>query len=159
MFPSPDHPELCDHHAQQELRTLDRAPILPLAAELLSISGEDIDPGRSRGRTGRKSQTTITDFRSAAAINAVLGNALVQLADGRLDPRRAAILTYMAQNLMQTLRKVGWEKIDSSPTPNLEQALRATLRASVSKSDAQKFIRQLYGAALNEGGPSSLKLK
>jgi len=138
MFRSHDHSELCDHHAQQELRALDRVPVLPLAAELLG---------------------PLKDLRSAAAINAVLGNALVLLADGRLDSRRAAILTYMAQNLMQTLKKVGWEKIDSSPTPNLEQALRATLRASVSKSEAQKLIRQLYGAALSEGGPSSLKLK
>jgi len=138
MFRSPDHPEFCDHHAQKEVRALDRAPVLPLAAQILG---------------------PLQDLRSAAAINATLANAYVQLADGRLDPRRAGMLTYMSQVLMQTLNKVGWEQIVRSPAPNLEKALKATLRTSVSKSKAEKLIRQLYAAALDEGGPASLQIK
>ncbi len=136
MFRSPDHPELCDHHAQQELRDLDHAPVLPLAAELLG---------------------PLTDLRSAAAINATVANAYVQLADGRLDPRRAAILTYMSQILLQTLSKIGWEETRRSPAPNLEKALKVTVKASVSKSGAEKLIRRFYAAALEEAGPAVLK--
>ena len=138
MFRSPDHPELCDHHAQKELRALDHAPVLPLAAEILG---------------------PLRDLRSAAAINATLANAYVQLADGRLDPRRAGMLTYMSQALMQTLNKVSWEKINRSPSPNLEKALKAGLKASVPKSEAEKLVRRLYAAALDEAGPDSLQIK
>lgn len=137
MLRSPDHPDLCDHHAHLELKSLDRTPTLPLAAQLLG---------------------PVHDLRSAAAINAVMGNAFVQLADGRLDPRRAAILTYMAQLIMQTLKKVGWEKIDRSPTPDLEKALQARLKAPISKSSADKLIRTIYSAALQEAGPAALRL-
>ena len=137
MFRSADHPDLCDHHAQKELRSLDRAVILPLAAQLLG---------------------PLKDFRSAAAINAAVGNAFVQLADGRLDPRRAAVLAYMAQLLFQTLRKVSWEEVDSSPSPNLERALKATIKATLSKSEAEKIAGQIFCSALDEGGPAALNL-
>jgi hypothetical protein len=135
MFRSADHPEFCDHHAQQELKALDRAAVLPLAAKLLG---------------------PLQDFRSAAAINSALGNAFVQLADGRLDPRRAAVLTYMAQLMFQTLHKLGWEQVDRSPSPNLQKALTSTLKTAVSKSDADKLISQIYSAALSEAGASFL---
>lgn len=55
---------------------------------------------------------------------------------------------------MQTISKVSWEKIDRSPTPHLEKALKATLKTSVSKSDAHKLIRRLSAAALDEAGPA-----
>ncbi len=149
MFRSPDHPELCHHHAEQEVRALDRIPVLPLAADLLSVSGQDIDP-----ETGRKSKGAITDFRTAAAINAALGNLFVQLADGRIDPRRAAVLGYLGQLLHQTLKRIGWEQHQDRPSPNLQAYLAAILKSARPRTRADKRTHQALSAVVFAHDPA-----
>ena len=106
MFRHADHPDFCFHHAEQELKALGSVATVPLAAELLG---------------------PIQDFRTGAAINTALGNVWVQLAEGRIDPRRASVLTYIAQQMQQGLHRVGWEMIDRQPTASLQAALSAIL--------------------------------
>lgn len=132
MFRAADHPELCHHHARQQLRALERTPLEPLAAEILG---------------------PIRDFRTAAAINAALGNMFVQLADGRLDARRAAVLTYMAQLMHQTLKRVGWEQIDRQPAPNLQAALATVLKAAKPKTKADKRAHAALSAVVLSHDP------
>jgi hypothetical protein len=136
MLRTPNHPEFCHHHAQQQLRALDRTPVEPLAAEILG---------------------PVREFRTAAAINAALGNIFVQLADGRLDPRRAAVLTYIAQGMFQTLKRVGWEQIERNPSPELQTALSAILKARMPGEEAARTAQDMPGSAADSGdpGPSS----
>jgi hypothetical protein len=133
MFCAPDHPDLCHHHAQRELRALDSVPPEPVAAQVLG---------------------PVRDFRTAAAINSALGNLFVELADGRIDPRRASVLTYMAQTLQQTLKRVGWEQIDRQPTANLQAALSAVLKAAKPRTRADKRTHQALSAVVSSHDPS-----
>jgi hypothetical protein len=60
--------------------------------------------------------TGISDFRSATAINHVLGNLTGLLIDGRIDYRRAVVLAYMCQLLLQSInmaKREGWN--DDTP--------------------------------------------
>jgi hypothetical protein len=123
MLRAPNHPEFCHHHAQQQLRALERTPVEPLAAEILG---------------------PLRDFRSAAAINTALANIFVQLADGRLDPRRAAVLTYIAQAMQQTLKPLGWEQIKRDPAPELRAALTAMLKVHKTNPKAAKFAQEVF---------------
>jgi hypothetical protein len=45
----------------------------------------------------------ITDLRSPAAVNHVLANLTIYLADGRIDPRTTVVLAYLCQLLLQTI--------------------------------------------------------
>jgi hypothetical protein len=129
MLRAPNHPEFCHHHAQQQLRALERTPVEPLAAEILG---------------------PLRDFRSAAAINAALGNMFVLLADGRLDARRAAVLTYVARSMQQTLKRVGWEQIDRDPAPELRAALTAMLKVRKTNPKAAKFAEEVFSRCQRE---------
>jgi len=134
MFRSSDHPDLCHHHAVRELRSLDQATLEPLAAEILG---------------------PIRDFRSAAAINAAVANMFVLLADGRLDTKRAAVLTYMAQFLNQTLKQVSWEQIDRQPSDNLRAALSAILKRAKPSHPVDKRIHAALSAAVLKSDPGN----
>jgi hypothetical protein len=133
MLRASNHPEFCHHHAQQQLRALDRTPVEPLAAEILG---------------------PVREFRTGAAINAALGNMFVQLADGRLDPRRAAVLTYIAQLMHQTLKRVGWEQIERNPSPELQTALSALLKARKPRKEAAGIAEASSSPALDPSEPS-----
>ena len=106
MFRHADHPDFCSHHAEQELKALGSVGTVPLAAELLG---------------------PVQDFRTHAAINSVLGNLWVQLAEGRIDPRRASVLSHLGRVIHQTVKPLGWEMIDRQPTASLQAALSAIL--------------------------------
>jgi len=106
MFRHSDHPGFCSHHAEQELRALGDLSITPLAAELLG---------------------PIQDFRTGTAVNAALGNLWVQLAEGRIDTRRASVLAYIAQQIQQGLNCVDLESIEEQPSASLQAALSARL--------------------------------
>jgi hypothetical protein len=133
MFRSSGHPDLCDHHAQKELRALDRVLPDPVAAQVLG---------------------PVRDFRTAAAINSALGNLFVELADGRIDPRRAAVLGYLAQLLHQTLKRVAWEQIERKPTANLQAALSAVLKAAKPATREAKRTHQALSAVVLSHDPA-----
>ena len=118
MFRSPNHPEFCHHHAEQELRALDLAGTKPLAAELLG---------------------PIRDFRTATSLNAALGNLWVQLAEGRIDPRRASVLGFLSQLIQQTQKPVGWESIDRQPSPSLRTARSVALSVPIPAANPDKI--------------------
>jgi hypothetical protein len=105
MLCAKDHPELCHHHAQMELRALERSVANPLAREILG---------------------SLTDLRSGAALNQALGNLFVLRADGRVSARRSGSLTYIAQLLLQSLAAIrnDWR---GTPAPSAKSALTATL--------------------------------
>jgi hypothetical protein len=136
MLRASNHPEFCHHHAQQQLRALKCTPLEPLAAEIVG---------------------PLRDLRSAAALNSALANAFVQLADGRLDTRRASALTNMAQVIFQTLKPVGWEQIDRDPAPELRAALTTMLKLPKSNTKAAKFAQEVFNRFKSkaESGSSS----
>ncbi|HUJ39796.1 MAG TPA: hypothetical protein VLW54_04560 [Candidatus Acidoferrales bacterium] len=127
MLRDPAHPDLCYHHAERELRSLAPGELEPLAAEILG---------------------PIRDFRSAAAINVALGNLFVQLADGRLDVRRAAVLTYIAQSIQHTVKSLAMESVDSDPNPGLRAALSAILRTAKPRCRSDKCIHNALSAVV-----------
>ncbi len=79
MLVSADHPTLCATHAARLQKAKDSENV---AKELL---GE------------------IIDLNNAVDINVVLSRLFTMLAEGRITPRRAAVLTYMANLLLRTL--------------------------------------------------------
>jgi len=120
MFRHADHPDFCTHHAEQELKALGDISVTPLAAELLG---------------------PIQDFRTGTAVNAALGNLWIQLADGRIDTRRASVLAYIGRQLQQGLKRVALEESWRDPSPSLQAALSAILRAPKLKSRSAKPIK------------------
>jgi len=107
MLIGKDHPEFCAHHAQQELRALERSVARPLAREILG---------------------TLTDMRSGAAVNHAMANLFVLSADGRVSSRRMAGLGYLGQLLLQSLAAIkdDWH---GDQAPSIKQARAATLVA------------------------------
>jgi len=80
---------LCPTHARQALRPLEASR--DLSQELLG---------------------PISDFRTAAAINHALGRIFVLLAANRISSNQAAVLTYVCQLMLQSLKRVKLELID-----------------------------------------------
>jgi len=116
MLIGKDHPELCGHHAQQELRSLERAVAKPLAHQILG---------------------TLTDMRSGTAVNHAMANLFILSADGRVSPRRMASLGYIGQLLLQSLAAMrqDWR---GTPPPSVKQAQNATLIAPLSQPDDEE---------------------
>src|SRR5208282_3055791 len=114
MLIGKDHPELCSHHAQQELRSLERSVAQPLARQILG---------------------TLTDLRSGTAVNHALANLFILSADGRVSARRSSNLTYIAQLLVQSLAAIRHFDWRGDPAPSVKQAKGATLIASLSPPD------------------------
>jgi hypothetical protein len=59
----------------------------------------------------------VTDLRSATSVNHVLGNLTTLLADGRMDYRKAVVLAYLCQLLLQTINMAKDERWDAGPAP------------------------------------------
>jgi len=117
MLCGKDHPELCSHHAQQELRSLERAVAQPLAREIL----------------GR-----LTDMRSGAAVNHAMANLFVLSADGRVSSRRMAGLGYIGQLLLQSLAAIKQDDWRGDPAPSVKQAHAAKLIAPLPSLDSEE---------------------
>ncbi len=54
----------------------------------------------------------VTSYKSAGDLNKVLANLLVLVAQNRISPRRAAVVTYVTNQLLQTLTAMRREKKD-----------------------------------------------
>ena len=89
------HVTLCGTHLEAQQRRLRVAPV-PTVHDAL---------------------TGISDLRSATSINHLLGNLTTLVADGRIDVRRALVLTYLAQLLLQTAKTAKHERWDDNPPP------------------------------------------
>jgi hypothetical protein len=97
MARSSDHAGLCSFHARREQRAPSRptsdssgVPIPALQPLTLSIP---------------------RDFRSAAAINHFIGKLVIEVSHDRVDTRKAAVLGYLCQLLLQSvtgLRRESW---------------------------------------------------
>jgi hypothetical protein len=57
----------------------------------------------------------VTDLRSATAVNHVLGNLTALLTDNRIDYRKALVLGYLCQLLLQTISLAKEERWDDDP--------------------------------------------
>ncbi len=124
------HPALCPHHARKALAT----SYSPLTA---AAAGPSFPTSNIQSPTSDVSSALlgpVQDFRSAASINHVLAKLLVLLATDRIPPRNAAVLAYICQLLLQSLKEVKHElwNIQHSPndnSPEMNQALNQILNA------------------------------
>lgn len=113
MLIAKDHPELCSHHAQMELRALEKSVAKPLAREILG---------------------TLTDLRSGVALNHALANTFILSADGRISGSRANSLAYLGQLLLQSLGAIrnDWRETFA---PSAKKASSATLTTPLPESN------------------------
>ncbi|HYL63219.1 MAG TPA: hypothetical protein VE077_11420 [Candidatus Methylomirabilis sp.] len=86
MLRSPAHSSFCAFHARQERQLLESQRL-----------GDEI------------SASLHGDFLTATDINHVLGKLFIAVAQGRVPPRRAAILTYLGQVMLSSLAHVKQE--------------------------------------------------
>ena len=77
------------------------------------------------------------------------------MADGRIDPRRAAVLGYLGQLLHQTLKRIGWEQHQDRPSPNLQAYLAAILKSARPKNRADKRTHQALSSLFCGKEPTS----
>ena len=103
LLRSDTHPALCYFHARKTQLAADRERVI---ADLTSLSG---------------------GFQTANDVNHVLGNLFALLAERRIPPRDAAILAYIGQLLLQTLKGVKWEIQQARGCDAFEAILRAAL--------------------------------
>ena len=94
------HVTLCGTHLEAQQRRLRREP---------ARHAHDLLDG-------------VSDLRSATSVNHVLGNLTALLTDNRIDYRKAAVLAYLCQLLLQSISIAKQERWDddlppSSPPP------------------------------------------
>jgi hypothetical protein len=116
MIRSKEHAEFCAHHAQQELRALERSVAQPLAREILG---------------------DLTDMRSGAAVNHAMANLFILSADGRVSSSRTASLAYLSQLLLQSLSAMKQDWRGDKP-PSIKQALAAELIETLPSADEEE---------------------
>ncbi len=97
------HPSLCFVHAQRQQQVLDPKRV---AAELLG---------------------PFEDLKTANAVNHALGSLFLLVAQNRIPPRHAAVLAYIGQLLLQSLRPVRSEVTDAWGYKSWDVALRRVL--------------------------------
>jgi len=120
MIRSKEHSEFCAHHAQQELRTLERSVAQPLAREILG---------------------SLTDMRSGAAVNHAMANLFVLSADGRVSSRRMAGLGYIGQLLLQSLAAIKQDNWRGDPAPSVKQARAAKLIETLPQPEEEEVAQ------------------
>ena len=81
---------------------------MPRVNSHVSLCGTHLEAQRHclRSESGRDAQDAlggVTDFRSATSVNHVLGNLTAMLTDNRIDYRKATVLAYLCQLLLQSI--------------------------------------------------------
>jgi len=79
---------------------------------------------RLRQEASRRPQDAldgVTDLRSATAVNHVLGNLTTLFTDGRIDYRKAVVLGYLCQLLLQTINMAKDERWNEEPCSTSDQ--------------------------------------
>jgi len=102
------HVTLCGTHLEAQQRRLRTEPA-PHAHDLLE---------------------GVTDLRSATSVNHVLGNLTAFLLDGRIDPRKAVVLAYLCQLLLQSISLANGERWDDDSPPGTPPPLIPPLPSS-----------------------------
>jgi hypothetical protein len=105
MFRHSSHPSLCIFHSREEQQAL---ALDQVGEELTSISGE---------------------FRTQTDINHVVGKLFKLVAAGRIPPRRAENLTYIAQLLLQSQKDIKYETELCAANRDYDAWLRTVLPA------------------------------
>lgn len=126
MFTRPAHPTLCQFHHN---RLLDKMP-LPPTPEGRRFSSADFEPQISDFPADLLGP--MEDFRTLAAINHALGKLAILLAGKRIAPRRAAVLAYTFQLLLQTVSEA---KEDDSTARNASPDVRPAAALGARLSD------------------------
>src|SRR5271156_553677 len=95
---------------------------MPRVNSHVTLCGTHLESQQRRMRTApaptvHDALTGISDLRSATSINHLLGNLATLLADGRIDVRKALVLAYMGQLLLQTVKMAKHERWDDDPMP------------------------------------------
>jgi hypothetical protein len=95
---------------------------MPRVNSHVTLCGTHLETQQRRMRfnpapTVHDALTGISDLRSATSINHLLGNLATLVADGRIDVRKALVLTYLARLLLQTVNMAKHERWDDDPPP------------------------------------------
>ena len=117
MFRAWYHDSLCAHHARLQQRETEY-----LAEDLL---------------------VGVEDFRSAAAVNHVLGKIFELTARDCIKPRKAALLAYVGQLLLNSLPAVRLELSYAHAIPTLYKAINRLLRNPRRREAAEQFEREI----------------
>ena len=116
-MPQPDDPTRCTQTTADGRRCR-----MPRVNSHVSLCGTHLEAQQRRLRREPTRQAQdilggVTDLRSATAVNHVLGNLSGMLTDGRIDFRKAAVLAYLCQLLLQSISMANQERWDDDPPP------------------------------------------
>ncbi len=137
-----DHPALCPHHARNVALATSYSPLTAAA------TGPSIPTSNIQSPTSDDSSALlgpVQDFRTATSINHVLGKLLVLLATDRIPPRKAAVIAYICQLLLQSLNETKREYWDKGNSPETKNALEHILNAPSLGTAASIFHAALAG--------------
>ncbi len=85
----------------------------------------------------------IENFRSAASVNHALGKIFELTARDRITPRKAALLAYVGQLLLNSLPAVRLELSYANALPSLHKAISNLYRKGRHRAALQEFERQV----------------
>lgn len=87
--------------------------------------------------------TGVEDFRSAASVNHILGKVFELTARDRIKPRKAALLAYLGQLLLNSLPAVRLELSYAHALPSLHKAISRLYRKARHRAALEDFERQI----------------
>lgn len=87
--------------------------------------------------------TGVEDFRSAASVNHILGKVFELAARDRIKPRKAALLAYLGQLLLNSLPAVRLELSYAHALPSLHKAINRLYRKARHRAALEDFERQI----------------
>ncbi|HKM90282.1 MAG TPA: hypothetical protein VJX29_06685 [Candidatus Acidoferrales bacterium] len=116
-MPQPDDPTRCTQTTADGRRCR-----MPRVNSHVTLCGTHLEAQQRRLRKepvrhAQDAMHGVTDLRSATAVNHVLGNLSGMLTDGRIDFRKAAVLAYLCQLLLQSISMANQERWDDDPPP------------------------------------------
>ncbi|HMD30654.1 MAG TPA: hypothetical protein VKG84_02010 [Candidatus Acidoferrales bacterium] len=111
-MPQPGSDTRCTHTTADGRRCR-----MPRTNAHVSLCGTHLEAEHRRlrfepGRHAHDVLGSVTDLRSATSVNHVLGNLTAMLTDNRIDYRKAVVLAYLCQLLLQTIsmaEREGWD--------------------------------------------------
>ena len=83
----------------------------------------------------------LTEFKSATPINAFLSRLLLHQAEGRIPPRRAAVMAYTCSLLLRTLPAIEHELHPPSQKDQKEQEDNAVIIMDIPSAVAQRAVQ------------------
>ncbi len=116
-MPHPDDPTRCTQTTAGGRRCR-----MPRVNSHVTLCGTHLEAQQRRLRREPARQVQeilegVTDLRSATAVNHLLGNLTGMLTDNRIDYRKAVVLAYLCQLLLQTINMAKLERWDDACPP------------------------------------------